>query len=145
MKTGALIIALALAALGATPAYACLPEAPPHWESIFIENGPAVAIVRIVKMERAEEARVTEYFESWDYTATARVLDVIQATPKREYPVIAVGESRRLRDGPMYCADRMTLNVGEVHFGYERPDGSLRIYPSAYIPPEYSARVEAFK
>lgn len=131
--------------LMATSAWACTLPPPPHWPSLLSDSGPAMAIVRVVKIERAEAPRVTDYFETWNYTATVRPINVLQGSPKSEYTVVGVGEVQRLKDGPMFCADRMTLAVGDIRFGYETADGGLNILEPQHIPDQFVSRLEAFQ
>ncbi|MGI4818105.1 MAG: hypothetical protein ACRYFE_06255 [Janthinobacterium lividum] len=124
-----------------SPALACIPEAPAPLENLFSEDGPPSAVVRVVRMERAEEPKVTEFFKSWNYTATVRPIVALKGAPKRDYDIVLVGDYIRLKDGPMFCPDRMNINVGDVVFGFERPDGSLRTYPLSVLAGEYRDRV----
>lgn len=145
MKISAVIFAGMAALFAAGKANACTLAPPPHWPTILSEGGPAVAVVRVVKIERAEQPSVTEYFETWDYTATVRSIDTIQGTPEPEYEVSGVGEVKVLKDGVMFCADQMNLSVGDVEFGVERPDGTFFIVEPHSIPSQFTSRIEAFK
>ena len=126
-----------------TPALACVAEAPPPWERLFADRGPTVVIGRVIEVRRAAEPRSNGSFEMWDDTATIRSIDAVQGEPAATYAVTAVGEVTRLRDGPMFCADRMTLSPGDVVLGHERPDGSLRVVQPDQIPDFLRVRVEA--
>ena len=100
-------------------------------------------IGRVAQVTRNLEARRTDYFEMWDATAIIRPVDTLQGQSRARYDVTAVGEVVRLKDGPMFCADRMALEPGDLVFGYERPDGSLRIVEPHQIPERLRPRFEA--
>jgi hypothetical protein len=126
-----------------TPTLACIAEAPPPWEQLLANGGPAVVIGRVVEVRRAPEPRSNGSFEMWDDTATIHSIDAVRGEPAATYAVTAVGDFTRLRDGPTFCADRMTLVPGDIVLGYERPNGTLRVVEPHQVPDFLRVRVEA--
>lgn len=138
-------IAAILSLSGVVTAEACIGEAPPSWERLRVEGGPALIIGRVATVARTPEPKRTDYFEVWEDTAVIRRVEFVQGDAKAEYTVTAVGDYSRLREGPMFCADRMALKPGELIVGYERADGSLRVVESHQIPEDIRPRLEAYR
>ena len=146
MKTGALIIAFAVAALGAAPAWACLPEPPPHWPSLLRADGPVLFIGRVTTVERLPEPRRTATLEVTESKATIQRLEAVQGQPKPTYTLTAAESVRRLDDyAGMVCVDFQRVKVGDLVFGMEVPNGAVRLFEPQQVPPEFTSRIEAYR
>ena len=146
MKTGALIIAFALATLGAAPARACIPEPPPHWPSILRADGPALFVGRVTTVERLPEPRRTATLAVTESKATIELLEAVRGQPKPTYALTAAESVRRLDayDG-MVCVDFQHLKAGDLVLGMEAPKGAVRIFEPQQIPSEFTSRIEAYR
>ncbi len=146
MKTGALIIAFALAALGAAPAWACIPEPPPHWPSLLRADGPALFIGRVTTVERLQVPRRTATIEITESKATIARLEAVQGQPKPTYDLTAAESVRRLDDyAGMVCVDFQRVKVGDLVLGMEVPNGTVRLFEPQQVPPEFTSRIEAYR
>ncbi len=103
-----------------------------------------MVIGRVVSVTRATEPVRTEYFEIWNETAVIAPIETVQGTAQTEYAVTAVGDYAELKPGPMFCGDRMTLEPGQIVFGYEGRNGSLEVLKSYALPADLRARLEAY-
>ncbi|MCZ4106971.1 hypothetical protein O3U67_02635 [Brevundimonas diminuta] len=146
MKTGALIIAFALATLGAVPAHACLPEPPPLWTSILRSGGPALFIGRVTTVEPLAEPRRTATLEISESKATIERLETIQGQAKSLYTLTAAENVRRLGDYTgMVCVDFQRVKVGDLVLGMETSNGAVRLFEPQQVPPEFTSRIEAYR
>ncbi|HBY43909.1 MAG TPA: hypothetical protein DEH03_09515 [Brevundimonas sp.] len=146
MKTGALIIAFAIAALGTAPAAACIPEPPPHWPSILRADGPTLFIGRVTTVETLPEPRRTTTLEITESRAVIERLEAIQGQPKPTYALTAAESVRRLGDyAGMVCVDFQRVKVGDLVLGMEAPNGALRLFEPHQVPPEFTSRIEAYR
>ena len=146
MKTGALIITFALASLGAAPAWACIPEPPPHWPSLLRADGPALFIGRVTTVERLPLLRRTATLEVAESKATIVRLEAIQGQPKPAYTLTAAESVRRLDDyAGMVCVDFQRVKVGDLVLGMEVPSGAVRLFEPHQVPPEFTSRIEAYR
>ncbi len=146
MKTGALIIAFALAALGAAPAWACIPEPPPHWPSLLRADGPALFIGRVTAVDTLPEPHRTATLEITESKATIERLESVQGQPKPSYALTAAENVRRLDNySGMVCVDFQRVKVGDLVLGMEAPNGALRLFEPQQIPPEFTSRIEAYR
>lgn len=146
MKTGALIIAFALAALGAAPAQACIPEPPPHWPSILRADGPALFIGRVTTVETLPEPRRTATLEITESKATIERLEAVQGQPKPSYALTAAESVRRLDNyNGMVCVDFQRVKVGDLVLGMEAPNGAVRLFEPQEVSPEFTSRIEAYR
>lgn len=138
-------VAVAALALGASPALACIGEPPPPLP-LVAPGGPALLIGRVVQVEADPTPERTAVFEIFRSTATVQRLETLQGEPDASYAVTGADRVRVLtQPAPMYCGDFQLLKVGEVVFGMERPDGSLRTFRLEQTPREFLARLEAYR
>lgn len=79
---------------------------------------------------------------------TARIerLEAVQGETEASYEVTDAVQAERLPGSDaMVCVDFLRVEAGDIVFGLERPDRSLRIFEPHQIPEDLRPRLEAYR